>query len=477
LLGGGASPPLSLNETKPTRVPSATPTALPPISLRLSGEDLPILEFGLRGEDVQERGRPRLSGDGFTLDSEHFRIHYTLNGDDAVPERDANSNSHPDYVEEVARALEFAWYAEIEYFGWAAPPSDEIMGGNERYDIYLLNILGDDYAGYTDSDLRDAVVGDNPNSSLIEETATRSFIVLDNDYAEYEEFQVTGISLLEYMRSTAAHEFNHAIQFGYDGEEPHDWLWEATATWMEDQVFDSINETVHALPAVFKSPDTCQLAEGGEKRVEDSDHWYGMWILMRYLSERYGDEAVRRIWELAVSLDGYDLWDAMLQEKATNFDTFFTDFSIALLTRNFQEGDSYPTVRLEGKVSSAEIFIPEDGVEQVAIEYVELLGKDIYTVRLDNTELTGVVVGIRAEESFVFPLRDNEAVLDLGDFEHNYLIVLNLHRAGGPANCRPSDYEISLESGGLPQEASSSLSAVHFHLPGVESFHEPEQGQ
>lgn len=473
LLGDGASP-LGLNEAKPTRMPTATPTEIPPLSVRLSGEDLPVLEFDPPGEDMEERGRPHLSGPGFTLDSEHFRIHYTFDGDDAVPDRDANSNQQPDYVEEVARALEFSWYAEIEYFGWAAPPSDEDMGGDDRYDIYLLNILGDEYAGYTDSDRRNSLVGDNPNSPLIEENSTRSFVVLDNDYAEYEEFRVAGISLLEYMHSVAAHEFNHAIQFGYDGEEPHDWLWEATATWMEDQVFDSVNETVGALPAVFKSPDSCQLAEGGEKREEDSDHWYGMWIMMRYLSEHYGDDAVRRIWELAVSLDGYDIWDALLGEEATSFDTFFIDFTIAVLTRDFEEGDSYPTVRLEGRASSEEVFVPDDGVEQVAMEYIELLGDGIHTVRLDSTELTGEVVGIRDEESFVYPLHGGETTLNLSDFAHTYLIVVNLDRAGGAANCRPSDYSVSLESGGTAQQADRTLSATHFQLPRVESFHQPE---
>lgn len=478
LLGGGATAsPLAFSDTKPTRMPSPTPTTAPPPITRLSGEDLPILEFGPPGKGTNESGRPRLSAEGFTLDSDHFRIHYTQEGDDAVPKGDANANEQPDYVEEVARALEFAWYAEIEYFGWAAPPSDETMGGDDRYDIYLLNILEGDYAGYTDSDQRNSVVGDNPNSPLVEENATRSFIVLDNDYAEYEESRMTGISLLEYMHSVAAHEFNHAIQFGYDGQEPHEWLWEATATWMEDEVFDNVNETVGALPSVFKSPDTCQLAEGGEKRVEDSDHWYGMWILMRYLSERHSEESVRRIWELAVSLDGYDVWDAMLQEKETTLELFFTDFSIALLTRDFQEGDSYPTIRLEGKASAVEAFVPADGVEQMAMEYVELVGKDIYTVRLDNPEMTGVIVGIHNGESFVFPLENNETTINLGDFEHTYLIVLNLDRALGPGNCRPKGYTISMESGGVPEEAVYTLPAAHFQLPRVEQFHDPEEGQ
>lgn len=470
LASGGAPQPLPLGDAKPTREPSPTP--LPPIT-RLSGVDLPVLELAPPAEEERDRDRPRLSGDGFTLDSEHFRIHYTLEGDDAVPPRDANVDAIPDYLEEVARALEFSWYAQVEYFGWSAPPSDEEAGGDERYDIYLINILGNFAAGLTTSDWSDELVGDNPTSALVEETSTRSFVILDNDYKEYDEFELPGISRLEYMRTVAAHEFNHAIQFGYDGQEPHDWLWESTATWMEDEVFDSINETLRVLPAVFKSPDTCQIAQGGSTRVEDGAHWYGMWVLMRYLSEQYGNEGVRRIWELVASKDGYDVWDTMLLEKGDSFDTFFTDFSLALLTRNFQEGDTYPVVRLEGRVSVDKPFTPTDGVEEVAMDYVQLLGDEIYTVHLESADLLGFVVGVNDEVSSVFPLIDSQATVNFGEFEHIYLIVLNLNRALTAGNCHPSDYTISLESGGAPLQAAYVLPSSNFELPRIEPFHEP----
>jgi len=42
---------------------------------------------------------------------------------------------------------------------------------------------------------------------------------------------------LDNIKVTAAHEFNHAIQFGYDYWE-ETWLMEATATWIEDDTAD-----------------------------------------------------------------------------------------------------------------------------------------------------------------------------------------------------------------------------------------------
>ena len=71
------------------------------------------------------------------------------------------------------------------------------------------------------------------------------------------------------MRLTAAHEFNHAIQYGYDGGEPDGWLWESTATWMETLVYQDIQEGEFFLEASFKSTDTCQLSFGGIDRINN----------------------------------------------------------------------------------------------------------------------------------------------------------------------------------------------------------------
>lgn len=468
LLGDQSSNATNFDDAKPTQLPSPTPL---PLSTRLSGEDLPLLEFGPPGESPRDRGRPRLSGPAQTLDTEHFRVHYTFEGEDGVSPEDTNGNGHPDYVEEVGRAMEFSWFAEIEHFGWAPPPPDDGLGGDDRYDVYLQNVMADDYAGYTDSDGNDSLIGDNPNSPLITETgSTHSHIVLDNDYIEYEEFQEPGITVLEYMRSTAAHEFNHALQFGYDGTEPHDWVWEATATWMEEEVFDSINEVRGTLSAVFKSPDSCQLTEGGEDRIEDSDHWYGMWILMRYMSEHYGHEAVLRLWELIATEDRYDAWDALMEEEQTTLEDLFRDYSIALLTRDFQEGLSYPLVRLEGRALIDETFVPLDGVQQLGADYIEVLGHETISVTLEGEGLSGVLVGVSDEYSSVHPMWANQASIDTSQYEQTYLIVMNLQRAGGPANCRFSPYEVRVERGGTPEAAAWGLPAANFAPPRVEGL-------
>ena len=65
--------------------------------------------------------------------------------------------------------------------------------------------------------------------------------MLDNDYARQ-----YGTAPIDALRVTAAHEFFHAIQFAYDvGEDL--WFMEGSATWVEDEVYDAINDNYQFL--------------------------------------------------------------------------------------------------------------------------------------------------------------------------------------------------------------------------------------
>jgi hypothetical protein len=433
------------------------------------------IELGPPGESTFEADRPQLSGNPITLDTIHFRVHYTTNGKDAVPPTDENKNGHPDFVEHVALAVEFAWEAEINHFGWAAPPSDKGLGGDNRYDIYLKNIMTDGTFGYTEGGYLDNIVGDNPNTPIVERNASYSFMVLDNDYSEINEFIDGDVSALDAMRTTSAHEFNHAIQYGYDSKEPSDWLWEATATWMQDEVYDDINDARDVLSAVAKAPDTCQIAEGGKERVEDDLHWYGQWIFLRYISEKFGHAAVRSLWENAVAFDGYLIFNLTLQEYNTDLNSLFKEFTVALLGRNFEEGIDYPAVRLEGEAHNEKVFYPIDGVGQMAADYVKIVAVGQITIRLGNPELSALVAGVTGQEISVFQFSDDLISVNADDFDHLYLIVLNLTRARNERSCRFFDYTIEIfpSSDGSPSP-DYILLAPNFLEPEVEGLLDPD---
>ena len=45
-----------------------------------------------------------------------------------------------------------------------------------------------------------------------------------------------------------AHEYNHVLQFAYDSQEDT-WMFESTATWMEDEVYPEINDYLRYVPS------------------------------------------------------------------------------------------------------------------------------------------------------------------------------------------------------------------------------------
>ena len=448
--------------------PEAQPTA---ISSRLSSENLPELNFGPVGDSPSDPYRPALSGSPQTLDTLHFRIHYSLSGDDAVPAANQDGNDHPDFVQEVAIALEYSWIAIIDHFGWAAPPTDEGIGGDDRYDVYLENIFEDGTAGYTEGGNSESFVGDNPNSAIVEEESSHSYMVLDNDYSEFENYVANGVTAIQFMRSTASHEFLHAVQYGYDGLEPLEWLWEASANWIQDEILNDYNDSIEDLAAVFKASDICQLTYGGEDRVESENHWYGLWIFFRFYSERYGHEAVIEIWESAVSLDGYDIWDQELSERGTTLQEFFRDYSVALLLRDFEEGQNYPSVRLEGEATLDSTFAPLDGVAQLGADYVRIEAEGPIRIQLDNGDLEILAVGISPDgQAQLFSASNGQISLNASDYDYLYLIVLNQAQANSEDDCRFSDYSFTVESGGQPSAPSLSISAPNFKAPRVEGL-------
>ena len=447
---------------------SPTESAQPQQQVQTENQEAGIKKSS-EGDEEEYFEMPTFSGEEQTLDSEHFRIHYTLSGNDAV--------SSLEYVNTVAEIMEHVWQVEVEQMGWTPPPPDGGFGGDDRYDVYLLNIFEDGTAGYSDGGFPETVVGDNPRTPFVETRSHYSYLALDNDYIELYEYGDGSVTTLEFMKSTAAHEFNHALQFAYDGEEPAEWLWEATATWVQSQVYPQIHDADEELVSVFKSPDTCQLAYGGETRVEDENHWYGLWIFMQYISENYGPETVRSIWEHARELDGYEPLEVALFDAGTTLDETFRGFSLALLTRGFERGSEYPTLRLEGVAAPGETFTPNDGVGQMAADYLQIQAEVPVTIRLETESLHGMLVGLRDGNTSLFPMDDNQASVDAGQFDHIYLIVINPSRAETEFDCQFTTYNVRVDL--ISQSTSLPIPNTHpapnFEPPQVEELLDPEE--
>ena len=450
----------------PTITPSPTETPTPTLTPIIQSDPVTIELTGHLHED-----RPQLSGTVRFVDTQHFRIFYTMSGEDAIQVSDGNGNAIPDYVEEVAFALEHSWDVEIDQLGWAEPPPDDDLGGNDLFDVYLEDL--DRYIiGYVSGGDPSNKVGDNSRTDIVETTASFSHMGLDNDFAEIEEIEDIKLSGMDFMRTTVAHEFNHTLQYGYDSEEPHRWFWEATATWVETYVWEDIKDSDTHITAAFKSPDSCLLDYGGWDRVESAGHWYALWVFLRYMSENLQVTIIRDIWEKLVTLDGYDGFEAALANYGTTLNEVFQGYTVALLLRNFEYDLEYPTVRLEGVVEGITSWAPNDGVGQMGADFVEIDASGIIEISL--WKLTeGIVVGIRDGEADIFHLQDAKTTVNADDYDHVYLIVLNLDRAESMDDCRMTPYRVRVLKGEEAATPDETLPANHFEIPSVEPLEDP----
>lgn len=224
----------------------------------------------------------------YDTDQGHFRIHYDLTGANAVDNTDSNGDTVPDYIETMANVFEEVYDHEINVLGYTIPPYDGMAGGSDAYDIYVKSTNAYGWTNYG------ALIGDNENSlNVIENNAYLSHMIIRNNYIEFPNTE------LENIQVTAGHEFFHAIQLGYDGDEEI-WLMEATAVWMEEETYDDVNDCYQYMIPWFAKPYLSL------NRPNDL-HQYGSFIFFKYIDEHFGGQnLIRKTWEQSRTYDSND---------------------------------------------------------------------------------------------------------------------------------------------------------------------------
>lgn len=285
----------------------------------------------------------------------HFKIHYVTQGDSAVP--------NEGWVHTCGEVLEHVWDTETGVLRYREPPSDGWYppiidndttdnGGDGRYDVYLVD-LSIYYLGYTQGEYF------LPPQSL----SATSYIVLDNDYTSYGSLH----SQIEWLQVTFAHEFFHAIQMGYDATEyeyennnakPY-WM-EMSAVWMEDMVYDDVNDYRGYLPSFFNHPEWSLKTFGYNPQTDEARHPYGSCVWPIYLSEKFGGDIIKDIWGKCAEKIGdnvLEATDAVLREEArrSTFEDAFKEFTVwnyltgdrARTQLFYSEGDLFPKVKVD----------------------------------------------------------------------------------------------------------------------------------
>jgi hypothetical protein len=263
----------------------------------------------------------------------HICIHWVPTTRDAPPSTR--------WVNKMLTMMNNVWTYEVKKLGYHRPISDGTRGGRSgKFDVYLKELYHQGLYGLTVAEQRTSY-----NTHLYS-----SYLLIDNDFARSQYHA----DPMQVARVTAAHEFFHAIQYGYDvSEDP--WLMESTATWMEDQYDDSSNDNRQYLPwSQLRRPGT-SLDTFDNASFEQ----YGNWVFFEYLSEHYGRGIVRSIWNHAASFHGggHEFSAAAIRSAlrkvhggmTTAFGKYANGNTVP--GRTYSEGAHYPAAPLTGKVT------------------------------------------------------------------------------------------------------------------------------
>jgi hypothetical protein len=299
------------------------------------------------------------SADEETEGSAHFVTHWPEIPGCAAPEQDCDEpdltddsgNGVPDYIDEVIASVEKSFDVENGDLRWPRAKGDGGRGGNSKVDVYVADICeeGSDRCifGYAAPDDR---------SNQCERPPFRCFayLVLDNDYQPAEfDYPTPEIPL----RVTAAHEYNHILQFRLDAQ-LDGWMFESTAVWSEEHVFPAADDWLFYVRAWRRQPhqSITKLGAGGGLRIYGSAVW-NHWL------ERgagYGADVVLDSWRKGrkskprdFAIGAYDL--GIKRNRGPGFAKEFARFTAAtaewrLPRFGFPDRRSYQDVKRKGSL-------------------------------------------------------------------------------------------------------------------------------
>ena len=265
-------------------------------------------------------------GDGYTVKStkkcsKHYCVHWVRSSADRATDA---------WAKKTLTTMEQVWSTELGRLNYRRPPGDGKRGGNNRFDVYLKELGSQGLYGYCAPERR--VRG---NAS-----AASSFCVLDNDFSSVQ----FGRPPAESLRVTAAHEFFHAVQFGYDYREDR-WLLENTATWMEERFADSVNDNRSYLRYGQLADPSSSL----DVFAPNGFNQYANFTFWEYLSQRYGVSIVRSVWNrLAGGRGNPNDYSAQALRKVLGrkggLTKVFANYASGNVTpaRTYAEGSAYP---------------------------------------------------------------------------------------------------------------------------------------
>lgn len=320
----------------------------------------------------------------FVSPSGKFRIHFNKTG-----------NNKPGYdLNEFAKAADSAYNFEVNKLKYPPPPPDNNEGGDNRYDIYIQNLVSGLY-GYTELE-----------TNITANTYT-SYSVIDNDFLG-NDYATHGISA---AKATVAHEFHHGIQIGnYIYRESDVYFHEITSTAMEEFVYDDVNDYLAYLPSYFRSPNKAINLNNG----------YNLAIWNIFLRDRFGFDVIKEIWEMMPQKRAVECFDLVLAKHGSSLKMEFNTFGLwtyftgsrAIQGKYFNEAANFPLI---SSTITDKLTLPSSTVkitsEPISNNFIELIdGPNTITNIISNVDIKNSVAGLNSTLPFDFMLATKSGI-------------------------------------------------------------------
>jgi hypothetical protein len=284
-----------------------------------------------------------------TIASTHFVVHFQSdllnNSSYAITQTQAG---------DIAANAERAYAAELAD-GYPAPPSDVLVDGDPRIDIYVDNLSGTGALAYSQPD-----TGSSPDTG---------YIVLDGTTPE-----------AAFAEHTIAHELFHLVQFGIwlSSQTSDYWLYEGTAEWMGYRV-DGYAGSFDLGPSDMSLDCRDPL---GANECDTSDDYlnngYSRWPFFEYLAEQYGSSFVKDVFaqgQAGAATATAALANA-LAAKGTTLADVFNNWATVQMTGGYtatalQATRPHPYAVVQTGAKSATLPVERAAVNHLAARYIE----------------------------------------------------------------------------------------------------------
>lgn len=310
--------------------------------------------------------RPSLPN-SLVTSNQFFRIHYTTTGTDAIG-YDVNL---------LAQALDSVYSFEINYLGFPPPPPDGVEGGDDKYDIYVID-LGNLY-------------GQTWSENKVGTSRWTTYIEIDNNFPWYSNAVPPKLPI-DAARVTVAHEFHHSIQMGnyapLNGNDPFNsadtYFYELTSTSMEEFVFSTVNDYYGYIDDYFNHPE----------RAFASNNGYDLAIWNIFIKDNFGFGIIKNQWELMPTKRAIDAINTSLLEHQSSFGKELNTFGIwtyytgyRAKTGYFSEAVNYPLINSNSFEMNTSVNLPQ--IKPTSNNHLLTIspnGQDTLAIILTNTD-------------------------------------------------------------------------------------------